>query len=152
MLKIETEAWNGHSIRVIEDDTGCWRMAAEDAAQACGYAPLHMILGCGECIIDRADFGDACLVLTSNERTFYVTDFYGDSDHVLVPNVCRSLEEVCTDGNYRAAFMNVLLNMELRMRTGFTPQSPVVHRLYDALGISPGDLFREHQDGAQTVH
>jgi hypothetical protein len=101
-------------------------------------------LGDNEWIIDMVSFGDAALALTNVGNALYVTDFYGNSNRVLVPGVCRPLETVCENENHRIAFQRILLNRELADPTGWEDPSPVLMRLYDILGISPRELRAEY--------
>jgi len=128
-----------------------WHISAEDAAFACGYTPLHIAIGTDEWITDRVDFGGISLVMTSGGKALYVTDFYGDFDSVMTPNVCRDLDTVCHDLNYRAAFMDVLRNRELSGMGRFDKHSPIMLRLYGALGISTEELLDEYRKHTKGV-
>ena len=130
---------------MIEAEHRNWRAAAEDLAIACGYTPIRMALGDNEWIIDMVNFGDAALALTNVGNALYITDFYGDSNRVLVPSVCRQLETVCENENHRIAFQRILLNRELADPAGWEDLPPVLMRLYDILGISNGALRAEHE-------
>ena len=125
---------------MIEAEHRNWRAAAEDLAIACGYTPIRIALGDGEWIIDMVNFGDAALALTNVGNALYITDFYGDTAHVLVPSVCRELPTVCENENHRIAFIQALRNRELEDSGGWADHSPVIKCLYDILGISPGEL------------
>ena len=116
---------------MIEVEHCDWCAAAEDLAIACGYTPIHRALGDNEWIIDMVHFGDAALALTNVGNALYITDFYGDSNHILVPSVCRELETVCENENHRIAFQRILLNRELADPAGWEDPSPILIRLYD---------------------
>ena len=149
-MEIKTETLDGHTIRYVESESGGLRMVAEDAAIACGYTPIHLALGDNEWIIDKENFGDAALALTNIGNALYITNFYGDSNHVLVQSVCRPLETVCESENHRIAFREILMSRELMDPNGWADQSPVIDRLYAILGTSPEELRAEPEKSIVT--
>lgn len=139
-----TDTWDDQIIRNVDAESGNCRAAAENVALACGYTPIHIALGTDQWITDMISFSDGALALTNAGTALYITDFFGNTGHVLVPNVCRELETVCERGNHRNAFMQALLKRELDDPEGWADQPPVIARLYNILGVSPGELRAEH--------
>jgi hypothetical protein len=139
-MKIMADTRNSRPSHFSKAEPCDLRTTAEDLAIACGYTPIRMALGDSEWIIDMVNICDGALALTNAGTTLYITDFYGDTAHALVPNVCRELPTVCENENHRIAFIQALRNRELEDSAGWADHSPVIKCLYDILGISPGEL------------